>query len=132
MTKKRTASEPIVAEEPVKPDEQFKLEEGTVAPPSTYVRGNRPSARSAPKSYGARTARERRAGRSDTPRRESSKSEEYRAEVVTELLRNPTRTVTEAQLREEYSYVLADIRSMFILAAGLIAALIVLAQVLPK
>ena len=134
MTKKRNAIEPVVAEEPIKPDEQFKMDEGTVAPPSTYVPGSRQRASSGPKSYGARTARERRAGRapgSQSSRRES-KGEAYRAEVVADLLKNPTRTVTEEALREEYSYVLTDIRSMGILAAALIAALIVLAQVLPK
>lgn len=133
MAKKQTSSsEPVVAEEPPRPEEQFKLDEGTVAPPSSYV-SRRERAANAPKTYGARSARERRAGRAprgDSPRRE--KVEAYSAETVADLLENPTLTVSEAQLRAEYSYVIADIRSMALLSAGLIAALIVLAQVLPK
>lgn len=133
MAKKQSSSsEPIVAEEPIKPEEQFKLDEGTVAPPSSYV-SRRERAGNAPKTYGARSARERRAGRAprgDAPRRE--KVEEYSSEVVADVLNHPTITVTEAQLREEYSYVIADIRSMAILSAGLVALLVVLAQILPK
>ncbi|MDX2138253.1 MAG: hypothetical protein SF123_09165 [Chloroflexota bacterium] len=53
-------------------------------------------------------------------------------EMVNELLQNPTKTVTEEQLRSEYGHVLADIRSMFLLALALVVLLIVLATVLPR
>jgi len=51
-------------------------------------------------------------------------------EQVRRLLANPTKVVTEEELRREYSYVASDLRSMGILAAGLFVALIVLAQLL--
>ena len=50
--------------------------------------------------------------------------------VVRKMLANPTKVVTEAQLRQEYGYVLTDLKSMGLLAAGLILALIVIAQLL--
>lgn len=135
MTKKRQASEPIVAEEPVRPDEGFTLdplaqEESVVAPPSTRQRGDRARASEMPR-YGARTARERRAGRSTTSNTTRAQ-ETYSQETVSELLRHPTRTVTEGELRKEYGYVLNDLRSMAVVSAGLVVLLVVLAQVLPK
>lgn len=51
---------------------------------------------------------------------------------VAELLRNPTREVTEAELKRDYSYVLADLRSMALLSVALVVLLIILAQVLPR
>lgn len=48
---------------------------------------------------------------------------------IAERLANPTIVVTEEQLRAEYGHVLRDIRSMFLLAMTLFAALIILAQV---
>ncbi|MFN8529190.1 MAG: hypothetical protein U0670_11295 [Anaerolineae bacterium] len=52
--------------------------------------------------------------------------------TVMSILRHPTRVVTEADLREEYGYVLNDLRVTGLLAGGLIIVLIILAQVLPK
>ncbi|MCL4248191.1 MAG: hypothetical protein KJ065_08600 [Anaerolineae bacterium] len=52
-------------------------------------------------------------------------------DIVNEMLHNPTKVVTEDQLRTEYGYVMADIRNMFLLALGLIVLLVVLAAVLP-
>lgn len=54
------------------------------------------------------------------------KREELTAEEIDERLRHPDKFVSEEQLRSEYSYVVRDIRSMFILAAGLFATLVVL------
>lgn len=134
MTKKRQSSEPIVAEEPLRPTEQFTLDqaESVVAPPSTRKSGDRTRASEMPR-YGARSARERRAGRGTSgSTRSSDKHEELSQETISNLLRHPTRTVTEAALREEYSYVLTDLRSMALVSAGLVVLLVVLAQVLPK
>lgn len=47
-----------------------------------------------------------------------------------ERLANPTRTVTEAELHAEYGYVVRDLRSMAILAAGLIVALVILGNLI--
>ena len=54
------------------------------------------------------------------------------SETVAKLLANPTKNVTEAELRAHYSFVVSDLRNMGFLAAGLMVALVVLAQVLPK
>lgn len=133
--KKSTTNQPIVAEEPDRSDDQLKLDESKVAPPSSRPIGPRTTTTGSSKSFTARSARERRAERAvrtgTAPRRER-KHEELSQQVVAELLANPTKTVTEAELRRDYGYVLADLRSMAILSAALIVALVVLAQVLPK
>lgn len=46
------------------------------------------------------------------------------------LLENPTKIVTEEELRREYFHVLIDLRNMALLAAVLIAVLVILAQVI--
>ncbi|MBL8145992.1 MAG: hypothetical protein JNL34_06380 [Anaerolineae bacterium] len=51
---------------------------------------------------------------------------------ISELLDHPTKTVTEAEFRAQYSYVLKDLRSMGLLTAALFGLLIVLALVLPQ
>ncbi len=53
-------------------------------------------------------------------------------EKVMELLHNPTRFVSEDELRREYAYVIADLRSMGLLALGLVLLLFLLAQFLPR
>lgn len=62
------------------------------------------------------------------PRRRRS-SDELTVTDVEYLLEHPTKTVTEAELRQQYTYVLNDLRNMALLAAGLFVLLIVLAQV---
>lgn len=66
------------------------------------------------------------------PRPKKKKFGDLDADLVAELLHNPTKEVSAATLKEQYSYVIADIRSMAILAAGLFTLLIVLAFVLPQ
>ena len=51
-------------------------------------------------------------------------------EYVAELLRNPTKVVTEDDLRADYGFVIRDLRNMGILAAALFVALIIAALVL--
>lgn len=51
---------------------------------------------------------------------------------ISELLDHPTKTVTEAEFRTQYAYVLKDLRSMGLLTAALFALLIVLSLVLPQ
>lgn len=82
------------------------------------------------------SARERRAQRAalegDTARAAEAKTDAIDPALVAQLLANPTKEVSEEQLRQEYSYVQADLRNMGLLAAGLVVLLVVLAQVLPK
>lgn len=62
--------------------------------------------------------------------RSSRGSDRMDMEMIRERLDNPTRIVSEDELRTEYNYVLRDLRSMGILAAALAAALVVIAQFL--
>lgn len=71
-------------------------------------------------------------GRTSEPSRRTRAADKLDQESVAHLLHNPTRFVSEEELRRDYSYVLSDLRSMGLLAAGLVALLVVLAQVLPK
>ncbi len=50
---------------------------------------------------------------------------------VAYLLNNPTRLVTEDDLRRDYTYVIKDLRSMGLLSAALVAVLVALAYLLP-
>lgn len=135
MAKKKAINQPIVAEEPARADEQLRLDESKVAPPSSRPIGPRTPSTGTRRTYGARSARERRAERSvrtGSSARRERKHDELSQEVVAELLEHPTLTVSEDELRKEYSYVIADLRSMALLSAGLIVMLMVLAQILPK
>ena len=49
------------------------------------------------------------------------------AEYVAELLANPNKTVSEAELRADYSFVMKDLRSMGLLAAALFVLLVAIA-----
>jgi hypothetical protein len=60
-----------------------------------------------------------------------SKSSALSQEQIAEILANPTRTVTTEELRREYGFVLRDIRSMFVVAGGLVLLEIIMALVLP-
>ena len=71
-----------------------------------------------------RAARRRRLARATETARAEEKMD---AAEIAERLRAPTRTVSEGELRAAYSYVLRDLRSMGILAAALIGALVLLA-----
>jgi hypothetical protein len=51
---------------------------------------------------------------------------------ISELLDHPTKTVSEAEMRMQYAYVLKDLRSMGVLTAALFALLIVMSLLLPK
>ena len=59
-------------------------------------------------------------------------SGELSQEVINEMLENPTIEVSEDELRKEYGFVIADLRSMALLSIGLIVALVALAEILPK
>jgi hypothetical protein len=55
--------------------------------------------------------------------------EDMTPEDVAYALEHPIKTVSEEALREQYGYVLADLRSMALLAVALFVALIVIAVV---
>jgi hypothetical protein len=61
------------------------------------------------------------------PRRITPKADEkLTAVMIEDRLANPTKFVSEAELRNDYSYVLRDLRNMGLLAAGLFVVLIAL------
>lgn len=74
----------------------------------------------------------RRPGGSRVAGARNRREAELDSETISELLDNPTIFVTEAELKAEYSFVVADLRNMFMLAAGLMVLLVVLATVLPR
>lgn len=61
--------------------------------------------------------------------RSTRKRDEYSIEEMDEMLNSPTKTVSVEQLRKDYGYVIADIRSMAILA-GLLFLFIIVSGVL--
>lgn len=64
-------------------------------------------------------------------RNEETRKKSLSAEDISEMLANPTKTVTEAELRAQYGFVLRDLRSMSVLAGASFLFLIVLAVLLP-
>lgn len=79
----------------------------------------------------ARTGSGSRSGRSSggpSVTRRNQGEEELTSDVIREALANPTTFVDEAQLSQEYSYVVRDIRNMLALAVFLMVLLVILAQ----
>ncbi|MCE2489460.1 MAG: hypothetical protein J4G17_05740 [Anaerolineae bacterium] len=56
--------------------------------------------------------------------------EELTQEEIAERLANPVRQVSEGELRAQYGYVIADLRSMGVLALGLFVLMILAALLL--
>lgn len=50
-------------------------------------------------------------------------------EIIKNRLLHPTREVKEDQLRQEYSYVIKDLRAIAVIAAVMIALMVVVAQI---
>jgi len=66
------------------------------------------------------------AGTTRAPRKEDKHDMAY----IRARLANPTRIVTEADLKAEYAYVMTDLRTMGILATILVIALIVIEKII--
>lgn len=58
------------------------------------------------------------------------KRDELDNETIEQMLAHPTKIVTEEELREDYRYVITDLRNMGMLAAALLVAIIVLGQLI--
>lgn len=110
--------EPEEAADPIdeKPAVQFKER----VPAPVVARTRISTSASVSRKAAARTAAAR------APRKEEKHDMAY----IRNRLAHPTRIVTEAQLRAEYGYVIRDLRSMGILAAALIAALVIIEKIL--
>lgn len=141
MSKRRKSNQPNIPEEtlrrarqeaglePSDPAEAAEAEAApaAVAPSPTPPPAPRaaPSARREP----ARAAEPSTTARKRKRRTDKVSYEEMTHEEVLHLLDNPTKTVTEGELRAQYDYVLRDLRSMFILTVGLFVAMIVAATI---
>jgi hypothetical protein len=64
-------------------------------------------------------------------RNEEARKKSLTAEDISQMLANPTKIITEAELRAQYGFVLRDLRSMGILAGASFLFLIALAVLLP-
>ena len=64
-------------------------------------------------------------------RNEEARKKALTADEISELLANPTKVVTEAELHAQYGFVLRDLRNMGMLAGASFLFLIVLAVLLP-
>jgi hypothetical protein len=102
------------------PEEVEEVEEEIEEPKKNGKNGN------GEKSVVERAARRRKLSPVQLER--SRKRGDLDAEVIREMLENPTDFVSEEQLREEYQFVLFDLRNMGILAAALMVLLVALAQ----
>ncbi len=83
---------------------------------------------------GDRTRRDSEAGvvtgRAARRTRRLRAGEELTQEEIAERLANPVRQVSEEELRAQYGYVIADLRSMGVLALGLFVLMILAALLL--
>ncbi len=77
-----------------------------------------------------RRARPARTGTSTTRTTRSRKEDKHDISYIRQRLANPTRIVTEADLKAEYSYVINDLRTMGILATILVIALVVIEKII--
>jgi hypothetical protein len=146
MSKRRKSTQPNIPEETLRrarqeaglepPDpiddveaEAEAIEVEAVAPPPAPARKPAPAPRAASARREPAYAAEAAAPRKRKRRPDKVSYEEMTHEEVMHLLDHPTKTVSEAQLRAQYSYVLTDLRSMFILAAVLFVVMIVAATI---
>ena len=109
-----------------------QTEEPVAAAPEAKVEKAAPVVEKAAPAVAARPAVERRPrpARSGTSApRTSRKEEKHDMAYSRQRLANPTRIVTEADLKAEYGYVITDLRAMGILATVLVIALIVIEKI---
>ncbi len=76
-----------------------------------------------------RTSQPSAALKAEREKRGKKKKDGLTAEEIAYLLSHPTKEVDENELREQYGYVITDLRNMGLLAAALIVLLVVLALI---
>lgn len=136
MSKRRKSNQPNIPEEtlrrarqeaglePSDPAEAVAAEAAPVPAPAPA-----PAPRPAPSARHASAAEPSVPARKRKRRTDKVSYEEMTHEEVLHLLDNPTKTVSEAELRAQYGYVLHDLRSMFILTLVLFVVMIVAATI---
>jgi hypothetical protein len=105
---------------------ELKAEAAVEAKPEFKVEVAAPPAAARPAASSPRTTRRK----VEPAQAKGGRKEHYDIEIVKNRLEHPTRIVTEAELRHDYGYVIKDLRSMFILAAALIAIMVVISVIL--
>ncbi len=111
--------EPVESEPEVKVEKPARVVEKVEAAAPARVTSSRPAPQ---RSRSTRPA----GGAARAPR----KDEKHDISYIRARLANPTRVVTEADLKEEYGYVIKDLRWMGGLAAILIAALVIIEKII--
>lgn len=117
MARKRQPSVPQVALDQTNNDESQKLAER--------------AARRAERRARASVAREAlREGMTGKTREAVNTSRGLDQAKIREMLANPTKFVSEDELKREYSHVLDDIRNMLLLSAGLLVFMVILGNII--
>jgi hypothetical protein len=117
VAKKRQPSVPQVGLDQAGQDEAQKLAE----------RAARRAERRARASAGRSALRE---GMTGNRREESSSARALDHAKVREMLANPTKQVSDEDLKREYAHVLDDIRNMLLLSGGLLVFMVILGNVI--
>jgi cobalamin biosynthesis Mg chelatase CobN len=121
-----TAEEEVVEEvqasEPVQPEP--KAEAAKPAAPAPRTTASKTTASN------ARARSNRRGNLQPAQSRSERKTDQTDTRYIRNRLANPTRFVSQEQLKQEYSYVISDLRSMGILAVVLLVAMVVIEKLL--
>lgn len=99
---------------------EAKIEPVVSSPPSPKTSGARVS---------SSAARARSNRRPQPAQAKGGRKEAMGTDIVRNRLLNPTRDVTEDQLRLEYGYVMRDLRTIAIISVAMIALMVIVAQI---
>jgi hypothetical protein len=112
---------------PVEPVEAVEVETKPEPMKAASVPSSRVAAQRAASSPRSRASANRRV---QTAQSKGGRKDQLDTEIVKNRLLHPTRMVSEAELREEYGYVIADLRTIAIIAVAMVVLMVVLAQIL--
>lgn len=125
---KRRRRKPNISQSVLEQARQGVVDEGRADAPSARETDS-PAADRSPTAAAKPPPRRRRALQAAQLERRKGEGA-LEGEYIAELLANPTKVVTEDDLRADYGFVIKDLRNMGILAAGLFIALILISLVL--
>ncbi len=114
---RRRRKKPNISKAVLEQARQGEVDQGTL--PTTATPASAPAAAATP---GGAPRRRRALQAAQLERRKDEGALD--GEYVAQLLANPTKVVTEADLRADYGFVIKDLRNMGLLAAALFVALI--------
>ncbi|MEO8610517.1 MAG: hypothetical protein ABI690_21650 [Chloroflexota bacterium] len=120
-------SEPV---EPVEAVEDVEAEVVAEAKPQAVKAAAVPSSRVAAQRASSASRSRTTNRRVQSAQSKGGRKEQLGTDIVKNRLLHPTRMVSEAELREEYGYVMADLRTIAIIAVAMVVLMVVLAQIL--